>query len=212
LQQHGLPLDPEVFRPFLELRCPVAGTVQAEGVLVEVRNALEPWPVLGEELTSSGTARYVDSSLERIQVRTEGMIPERHRVLVNGHHLPMRATKVAGEHVAGVRFRAWAPPHSLQAHIGIHHPIRIDVVDTWARRSLGACAYHVWHPEGRGYESPPLTRFEASARRAARFTVEGQLPWPVSPRPTTEHLDAPNTLDLRRFPMDHPPPEPDDKE
>ena len=103
---------------------------------------------------------------------------------------------------------AWAPPHSLHAHLGIHHPIRLDLLDTWGKRSLGACAYHVWHPQGRGYDTPPLTRFEASARRAQRFTAEGPLPWPVAARPAAAHPDAPCTVDLRRWPIDRPPPEP----
>jgi uncharacterized protein (DUF2126 family) len=131
-------------------------------------------------------------------------VPERHVVLVNGHRLPLHPTATAGELVAGVRFRAWAPPHSLHAHLGIHHPIRLDVVDTWGKRSLGGCAYHVIHPEGRGFIAPPLTRFEAAARRAQRFTVDGPAPWPVVPLPTAAHPDGPTTLDLRRLAIDRP--------
>ena len=129
--------------------------------------------------------------MERIEVRAEGLVEGRHQLLVNGLALPLRSTGARGDWVGGVRFRAWAPPHSLHAHIGIHHPVRIDVLDTWARRSIGACAYHVWHPEGQGYDTPPLTRFEAAARRAQRFTIESPLPWPVSPRPTSPHPDMP---------------------
>ena len=131
---------------------------------------------------------------------------------MNGQDLPLVPTGKAGQYVGGVRFRAWAPPHSLQPHLGIHHPLRFDVIDTWAKRSLGACGYHVWHPEGRGYGTPPLTRFEASARRAQRFTLEGQSPYPAVPRPTSAHGDAPYTLDLRRFAIDHPMPEPESEE
>ncbi len=196
----GMPTD--AFRPFLELRCPLVGTIDAGDVRVEVRNAIEPWPVLGEEVGGGGTSRYVDSSLERLEVRATGMVPERHRVLVNGAVLPMRATSAADIHVAGVRFRAWCPPHSLQPHLGVHHPVRFDVVDTWASRSLGAGAYHVWHPEGRGFRSPPLTRFEASARRSQRFTHDGPTPYPVRPRETRPHPDQPYTLDLRRLDLD----------
>jgi uncharacterized protein (DUF2126 family) len=208
LGSRGVPLDPEIYVPFLDLRCPVAGRMQAGDVVLEVRNALEPWHVLGEELTTTGTARYVDSSVERIQVRVENLVPERHVVMVNGHRLPVHPTGRAGEHVAGVRFRAWAPPHSLHAHLGIHHPLRLDVVDTWARRSLGGCGYHVWHPEGRAFDLPPLTRFEASARRAQRFTVDGPTPWPVEMVPAMTHGDAPYTLDLRRYRADRPMPDP----
>ncbi len=210
LDARGLGHPSEVYRAFLELRCPVAGRLDAGGVTLEVRSALEPWPVLGEEPSGSATSRYVDSSVERIEVRAEGLVPERHEVLVNGHVLPLRSTGRAGEAAAGVRFRAWAPPHSLQAHLGVHHPLRFDILDRWAERSLGACAYHVIHPEGRGYAAQPLTRFEASARRAQRFTAEAPLRAPVGPRPATAHADTPWTLDLRRLPIDRPPPQPKD--
>jgi uncharacterized protein (DUF2126 family)/transglutaminase-like putative cysteine protease len=209
LRRRGVDLPAEGYRPFLELRCPLVGTLQADDVTLEVRNAIEPWHVLGEEQGASGTSRFVDSSMERIEVRANQLVPERHAVLVNGHLLPLHATPVAGQFVGGVRFRAWAPPHSLHAHLGIHHPVRIDIVDTWAKRSLGGCAYHVWHPEGRSYDAPPLTRFEASARRAQRFTLDGQTPWPVAPVAAAAHGDAPWTLDLRRLPIDHPMPKPD---
>jgi uncharacterized protein (DUF2126 family) len=208
LDSRGLPLPPEAYRAFLELRCPVAGRMVARDVMVEVRNALEPWMVLGEELTRYGTARFVDSSVERIEVRVEGLVPERHAILVNGHRLPLRETGTAGEFVGGVRFRAWAPPHSLHAHLGIHHPVKLDILDTWGKRSLGACAYHVWHPQGRAFEAAPLTRFEASARRAQRFTTEGPIPFPADARPASAHPDNPFTLDLRRLPIDRPMPEP----
>jgi uncharacterized protein (DUF2126 family)/transglutaminase-like putative cysteine protease len=214
LGQADLPLPADAYRAFLEHRCPIIGAIQANDVRLEIRNAIEPWHVLGEEMATTGTARFVDSSMERVEVRVEGLVPERHAVMVNGHLLPLRATGTSGERVGGVRFRAWAPPHSLHAHLGIHHPLHFNVVDTWARRSLGACAYHVWHPEGRAYGSPPLTRFEASARRAQRFTVEGQAAYPVHARPAPAHGDAPYTLDLRRFAIDHavPPPPPPENE
>jgi uncharacterized protein (DUF2126 family) len=209
LDERGLALPPEPYRAFVELRCPVAGRLETGDTVLEVRNALEPWNVLGEEPTGGGTSRYVDSSLERIEIRAEGIVPERHLVAVNGIELPMRPTGTAGEQVGGVRFRAWAPPHSLQPHLGIHHPLSIELVDRWARRTLGACRYHVWHPEGRGYQKPPLTRFEASARRAQRFTGDGASLWPVRPSHAAVHPETPYTLDLRRFPGDHPMPEPD---
>ena len=208
LARADLALPSEAYRAFLEHRCPIVGVLQASDVRLELRNAIEPWHVLGEEMSTTGTARFVDSSMERVEVRVDGLVPERHAVTVNGLALPLRATGTAGERVGGVRFRAWAPPHSLQPHLGIHHPLRFDVLDTWAKRSLGACGYHVWHPLGRGYDVPPLTRQEAHARRAQRFTIEGQSPYPVLARPAPAHADAPYTLDLRRFPIDHPMPEP----
>jgi uncharacterized protein (DUF2126 family) len=210
LDRAGVALPKEAFWALLELRCPIVGAMQARDVRVEIRNAIEPWHVLGEEVVASGTARYVDSSVERVEVRVEGLVPERHVVAVNGHSLPLRPTGTAGEFVGGVRFRAWAPPHSLHPHIGIHHPLQFDLLDTWGKRSLGACAYHVWHPEGRGYEEAPLTRFEASARRAQRFTLRSPMLYPARAKVALAHTDGPYTLDLRRFPIDHPMPEPED--
>lgn len=210
LASRGMPLPAEAYRPFLDLRCPLVGSLEAGDVVLDVRNAIEPWPVLGEESSPTGTSRYVDSSMERIEVRLSGAVPERHVVLVNGHRLPLRASGHAGELVGGVRFRAWAPPHSLHAHLGIHHPVHLDIIDTWAQRSLGACAYHVWHPEGRSFDSPPLTRFEAAARRAQRFTRATPQRAPVVPRAASAHDDVPYTLDLRRYPIDRPPPVPED--
>ena len=212
LAGRGLALPAEPYRAFLELRCPLVGRLERDGLTLEVRNALEPWNVLGEEPGAGGTSRYVDSSVERIEVKAAGLVPGRHAVAVNGLLAPLRATGTAGEGVAGVRFRAWAPPHALHAHLGIHHPLTVELVDGWARRSVGACRYHVWHPEGRAYLAPPLTRFEASARRAQRFTVEGATPWPATPRAVPAHPDGPDTLDLLRHPGDRPMPEPDDED
>ena len=199
LAAHGAALPEAGYRPFLELRCPLAGTLAIGAARLEVRNAIEPWHVLGEEATQHGTARYVDSSVERIELRTIGLDPERYAVAVNQAIVPLRP--VAGRYVrvGGVRFRAWCPPHALHPHLGIHHPLRIDVIDTWARRGVAGAAYHVWHPEGRGYDAPPLTRVEADARRIRRFTVQGPSPWPLELRQVAPHPDQPYTLDLRRF-------------
>ncbi len=212
LAERGCALPSEPYRAFLELRCPVIGQLDADGPRLELRNALEPWNVLGEEPSAGGTSRYVDSSVERIEIRAEGLVPGRHLVAVNGLLLPLRPTGVAGEHVGGVRFRAWAPAHALHPHLGVHHPLAVELVDGWGRRSIAAGRYHVWHPEGRAFLEPPLTRFEAAARRAQRFTADGASPWPFTPRRVEPHPDQPCTLDLRRHPGDHPPPAPEPAE
>lgn len=204
IHANGFELPAEAYQAFSTLRCPLVGRLQADEVTLEVRNAIEPWHVLGEEPSGSGTSRYVDSSMERIELRARNLVAGRHRIVVNGQMVPMQPTHVAGEQVAGVRFRAWAPPHSLHPHLGVHHPLRIEIVDTWAKRSLGACGYHVWHPENRAFEKIPLTRFEASARRAQRFTTLAPSPYPVGLKDVRPHHDAPYTLDLRRLAIDHP--------
>jgi uncharacterized protein (DUF2126 family) len=210
LARSGATLPAAAFAPFVELRCPLVGTLAIGDARVELRNALEPWHVLGEQATSTGTARYVDSSMERVEIRTRGLDPERYAIAVGGALLPLRAAAERDVQVGGVKFRAWAPPHALHPHLGIHHPLRIDVIDTWAKRGVAAGAYHVWHPEGRAFDAPPLTRVEAAARRAQRFTREGPPPWPVRAKQVEPHPEQPYTLDLRRIDPGMPMPDPDD--
>ncbi len=210
LARAGIALPSEAYLPFIELRCPLVGTLEVGDARVEVRNAVEPWHVLGEEAGAGGTARYVDSSMERIELRSQGLDPERYVITVNGIVAPLRTTVGRDTRVGGVRFRAWCPPHALHPHLGIHHPLRIDVVDTWGKRGVSAAAYHVWHPEGRGYDAPPLTRVEAAARRAARFTIEGPAPAPLAPRPAAPNPEQPYTLDLRQLDPGRPMPNEED--
>ncbi len=212
LAARGLEIDPACYRPFVDLRCPLVGQLQPRDVRLEIRNAIEPWHVLGEEPGASGTARYGDSSVERIEIRADGLIPERHAILVNGKAVPMRATERDGLFVAGVRFRAWAPPRSLHAHLGVHHPLHVDVLDRWTHRSLGGRTYHVWHPEARAFASPPLTRFEAAARRSQRFTRGQQSPYPVDWSTAEVDREGPFTVDLRRYDLDRPMPAPPSSE
>jgi uncharacterized protein (DUF2126 family) len=203
----ALPID--AYRPFAELRCPLVGTLEAGTGGVEVRNAIEPWHVLGEEATRTGTARHVDSSMERLEVRAHGLDPERYAITVNGFTLPLRAaSRDLG--VGGIRFRAWCPPHALHPHLGLHHPLHLEVVDTWAKRGVAGAAYHVWHPEGRAFDAAPLTAVEAVARRARRFTVEGPRPWPIHARHAEPHPHQPYTLDLRRLEAGRPMPRTED--
>ena len=206
LARHGVELAADAYRPFVELRCPLVGTLALDGDgdghgpggALEIRNALEPWHVLGEQAAQTGTARYVDSSVERLELRAVGLDAERYAVTVNGVVVPLREGAGRDVRVGGVRFRAWCPPHALHPHLGIHHPLRIELLDTWAKRGVTGGTYHVWHPEGRAFDAPPLTRVEAAARRAQRFTLTGPAPWPAAARVVAAHPDQPYTLDLRR--------------
>ncbi|MEK7344704.1 MAG: transglutaminase family protein [Pseudomonadota bacterium] len=202
----GFHFDPGWFAPHFEFRFPMVGQLRVDGAVLTLRNALEPWHVMGEESSAGGTARYVDSSLERIEVHVSGMNTSRHTVTVNGHPLPLQPTGVVGEYVASVRYKAWNPPSSLHPSIGVHAPLTVDLVDTWMRRSLGGCQYHVVHPGGRNYDSFPVNAYEAESRRLARFFHMGHTPGEMKhltalgPNATL-HASAefPYTLDLRRI-------------
>ncbi len=187
----------EWFVPHYEFRFPFIGSYQAENLELELRTAIEPWHVLGEEPGMGGAVRYVDSSLERLQVLVKGMTESRHQVTCNGRPLPLHSTGRPGEFVAGVRFRAWQPPSCLHPTIGVHSPLTFDLYDTWSGRSVGGCVYHVAHPGGRSYDTFPTTASEAEGRRNSRFQTIGHSPAPYQPIIRPSSPEHPLTLDLR---------------
>ena len=197
LRAAGLPFEDSWFDPHYEFRFPKIGDFNARGVEVELRTALEPWHVLGEEAGGGGTVRYVDSSLERVQVLARGLAGDRYALACNGRRVPLMPTGTNGEAVAGVRFRAWQPPECLQPTIGVHAPLVFDLIDTWNERSLGGCSYHVAHPGGRSYDTFPVNANEAESRRLARFFRHGHTPGRVTAPAENPHPDHPHTLDLR---------------
>jgi uncharacterized protein (DUF2126 family) len=198
LERHGYRFDLDWFAPIHEFRFPRFGVVHVGDIALELRMAVEPWHVLGDEVGSHGTARYVDSSVERIQVTTSGLTSGRYVVTCNGRRVPLRSTGRREESVAGVRYRAWQPPSCLHPTISPHAPLIFDVVDTWNGRSIGGCTYHVAHPGGRNYDTFPVNANEAEARRVSRFWPYGHTPGPMLAPPEELSKEFPYTLDLRR--------------
>jgi len=220
LNDAGFPLQLDWFAPFLEFRFPRYGTLELDDIAIELRAAIEPWMVLGEEVTSLGTARYVDSSVERLQLKATGLSGDRYVLACNGRRVPLCNTGTQGEAVGGVRFRAWQPPSALHPTIGVHAPLLFDLIDTWNGKAIGGCSYHVQHPGGRNSEHLPVNSYEAESRREARFDNFGHTPgsftpppWiapmarfylggtppgPMAPPPEELPGEFPHTLDLRR--------------
>ena len=197
LRQAGYAFDPAWFAPHFEFRFPLIGELAARGISMTLRTALEPWHVMGEEGAAGGTVRYVDSSLERLELKVSGLDDNRHVITVNGEAAPLQPTGRSGEFVCGVRYRAWQPPSALHPTIASHAPLTFDIVDNALGRSVGGCRYHVAHPGGRNYETFPVNAYEAESRRLARFSRFGHTPGRVAVRPALPSLEFPFTLDLR---------------
>ncbi len=195
----GERLDPAWFAPHLAFRFPVIGSVTVGGSVVELRHALEPWHALGETPGGGGTVRYVDSSVERLQARVTGWQPERFTLACNGVAVPLIPTDIAGEFVAGVRFKAWQPYSALHPTIPAQTPLVFDVFDRWNGRSLGGLAYHVAHPGGRSYDRFPVNANEAESRRRARFVPYGHTAGEMAEPVGAASAELPRTLDLRAY-------------
>ncbi len=194
----GLALKKEWFEPHFEFRFPPIGSFVQRGLKTELRTAIEPWHVLGEEGGQSGQVRYVDSSLERLQVKVQGMVDSRHQLVCNGQVVPLHPTGTNGEFVAGLRYRAWQPPSCLHPTIGVHSPLVFDLLDRWNGRSIGGCQYHVSHPGGRSYDTFPVNAYEAESRRVNRFFTHGHTAGELKVDPPKVSRKLPFTLDLRR--------------
>lgn len=197
LNAAGYSFQREWFAPHFEFRFPRYGSIEHDGITLELRQALEPWHVMGEEGAIGGTVRYVDSSLERLQVRVTGLNAERYQVVCNGAVVPLQPTGTSGEYIAGVRFRAWQPAASLHPTIGVDAPLTFDLYDRWNGRAVAGCTYHVAHPGGRNFDLFPVNANAAESRRLARFAPFGHTVGAYTPTPTPTRPEHPYTLDLR---------------
>jgi uncharacterized protein (DUF2126 family) len=189
LNDEGYEFKLDWFDPFFEFRFPLYGMTTIEGMHVEIRAAIEPWNVLGEESGSQGTARYVDSSLERLQIKIQDFNEERYVISCNGVQVPLSKTNVEGEYVSGVRYKAWQPWSALHPTIKVDTPLTFDIIDKWNTRSIGGFNYFVSHPGGRSYDTFPVNSYEAESRRINRYWdfnhSQGEVT-PIEPKITGE--------------------------
>lgn len=175
LNREGYPFKLDWFDPFFEFRFPLYGMIDVNEMHLELRAGIEPWNVLGEEMTGGGTARYVDSSVERLQVKISNFNESRYVLTCNGIKVQLKSTGVKGEYVSGIKYKAWNPYSALHPTVGVDTPLAFDVVDTWNKKSVGGCTYFVSHPGGRSYDTYPVNSLEAESRRINRFWNIGEV-------------------------------------
>ena len=197
VQRFGYAIENDWFAAHYEFRFPEIGSIAVDGLELELRQALEPWHVLGEEASGGGMVRTVDSSLDRVQVKLTGSTESRYVVECNGRRVPLRPTGKPGEAVAGVRFRAWHPATVLHPTIPVQSPLVFYIYDLWHERSVGGCTYHILHPSGETYAARPADAREAASRRAERFQNSGGAPDFDVPAEEEPNPSLPMTLDLR---------------
>ncbi len=198
LNLDGYAFDKEWYKVFLDFRFPIFGSFNANDIQIEIRMAVEPWNVLGEEGAAGGMARYVDSAVERVQIKAFGLSNKRYKLTCNQREIPIQSTGIQGEFVGGVKYKAWQPPSGLHPTIPIHSPLIFDIYDTWNNRSVGGCVYNVFHPGGRGYTDFPINSNAAESRRLSRFNSFGHSPNLYTVFPEMINPDFPYTLDLRK--------------
>lgn len=197
LRAGGYDLNPDWFEPFFTFRFPECGSAQIGDATLTLRNALEPWPVMGEENMGSGTSRAVDATVERVELTSTGIVPGRHQITCNGRAVPLMPTRVEGKFISGVRFKAWSQYSSLHPEMKVHAPLVFDLIDTVNEKSLGGFTYHVSHPGGRAFDTFPVNENEAEGRRLARFAAMGHTQGHVTPVAEENNPHYPHTLDLR---------------
>ncbi|MGI9212205.1 MAG: transglutaminase family protein, partial [Methylococcaceae bacterium] len=170
IRQCGIPLQDEWYKPLLELRFPLLGRTQIGPITLEMRSAHEPWPILAEEVTASGVARFVDSANDRVQIEVFGITPGRHILACNGRRVPLQPTATQGHCIAGIRYKAWNPVATLHPTVPPVYELAFDLIDTWTDKVLGGFTY-----------SPP------------RPTPPGPVATPTCPPPEPEASGEPKT-------------------
>lgn len=198
LARAGFKFDLDWFTPFFAFRFPECGRAQIGDISLQLRSALEPWPVMGEEPVGGGVSRSVDTTVERVELSVQGLTEGRYQITCNGRAVPLQKTGDEANRVSGIRFKAWAQPSSLHPQMKVHAPLVFDVVDLLNETSIGGFTYHVAHPGGRSFETYPVNENEAEGRRMARFETLGHTPGKVCAAPEEHNAHFPYTLDMRR--------------
>jgi len=141
LNDSGYPFQLAWFENLRNQRFPLIGSVPIGTITLELRSALEPWPLLAEEMTLDGMTRFIDSANDRVQTKLTGLTPGRYVLACNGHHVPLQPTATRGEFVAGVRFKTSNPPATLHPTLLPAGPLVFDLIDLWSGRTLGGATH-----------------------------------------------------------------------
>lgn len=210
----GYPFQLDWFEPLFERRFPVLGSVPIGPLTLKLRSAHEPWPLLAEEATGAGVARFVDAANERLQVTLSGAHPGRYVLVCNGHRVPLQETATHGEYIAGIRYKISNPPATLHPTVWPVQSLVFDVIDTWSGPVIGGCTYLPPQPQlwgsigtpalppatGEPREAPrvfpvPILSMRALGR-SGRFLPHGSGLGPMTAPPKIDDEQFPHLLDL----------------
>ncbi|MFM7268451.1 MAG: transglutaminase family protein, partial [Cyanobium sp.] len=173
LAADGMALDPEPFRQLWEWRFPPLLQWQRGEATLELRPALEPWPLICDFPREGGfTSRFVDGSLRRFEVIANGAFRADWRLALNGRELPLPGE---GEPLA-VRYRLQRLYPCLHPAIAPHWPLQLDL-----QGPEGAEVY-VLNGEGTRFEAAPGSSSEphtglawSGRRRPGEVTIDLRL-------------------------------------
>jgi uncharacterized protein (DUF2126 family) len=167
LKTHGFAFDKAWVAPILAWRFPVLGRLPLGSGFLEVRQALESWPMLAEESRGASTVRMVDNSTDRLELRlTDASVLSQGELRVNDVLIAFQRIH-GGQAIAGLRYKAVAGWPALQPHVPCQSPLRLAWVEQ--EREQSAALYHFWNPGGQPYPNRPEDEAEAHRRRLARW-------------------------------------------
>jgi uncharacterized protein (DUF2126 family) len=178
LKRDGFKLNPGTYREIWNWRCPQSLDFEHGGARLTVRKALEGWPLLCETPMEGGnTSRFVDTSMERLEIRGNDAFDEKYEVFAQGRQLPLADFAPDG-HLAGLRYRATALHPSLHPGLPPHLPLYLTIVEKKTGKPL--TAYKLSAATRAFAECPPrelkLSRRPCRKLREQSLTFDLRLP------------------------------------
>ena len=132
LQAEQIPMDETVYRKIWEWKFPVLLNLPG----LTIRKAHESWPLLCETPVDGGTtSRFVDTSMERIEIHGSAEFAKTHQVRINSRPLELKKQS-DGSFLAGLRYRRTNLYPSLHPGLPPQVPLTIDFLSRAGHRTF----------------------------------------------------------------------------